>query len=231
MGHSRVGWAVSIFLALGASGMSARASETPVYLVTGGTAFYNTTAGIFSFSGPNFDITFGAEDTPPGPTDHALVTAGSVFGAAVVSGGSNFGSGTAGGISYPFTAPEGIDFFGSLVIKGAANLPNPPITIGLVVPGVVVSGPASFTGSLTACAPFFECVNGSGANIGTNIFILDFNNTGIATFHLNGPVGAAYNVFDESFTLTPEPETWLLYATGLLMIGLVLWRKHQALAV
>ena len=233
MGRHRVGWIISILLALGASGVSARASEVPVYIVTGGTATYIGGDALFSFSGPKFDITFGVESAPPGPTEHVAVTGGSVFGGVDVFGGSDEGFGTAGGISYPL--PNGIDLFGQLVISGSATLPNPPLTIGLKIPGVVVSGPASFSGSLTACAPFNECAVTTG---GTNIFILDFENVGIATFHINGPIsipdGGSYNVFDESFTVTPptpEPETWLLYATGLLMIGLVLWRKHQALAV
>jgi hypothetical protein len=181
MGRHRVGWVVLILLAIGASGINARASETPVYLVTGGTVTYDASEALFSFSGPNLDITFGVEFAPPGRTTDVGVTAGSVAGGVNVTGGSNIGFGTAGGISYP-----NIDFIGQLVVFGSATLPNPPVTIGFGLPCLAVSGPASFSGSLTACAPYSDCV---GPNTGANVFILDFNNTGISTFHLLGPVG------------------------------------------
>jgi hypothetical protein len=56
-----------------------------------------------------------------------------------------------------------------------------------------------------------------------------FNKTGIATFDLSGPVtpgnGTRYYLgTGESFTVTREPETWLTFASGLSILGLVLLR-------
>jgi hypothetical protein len=47
MGRYRVGWIISILLALGVSGGSARASETPVYFVTEGTAHMRATCAFW----------------------------------------------------------------------------------------------------------------------------------------------------------------------------------------
>jgi hypothetical protein len=218
MGHHRLAWFVLIFLALGASGSSARAFQTPTYFVTEGTVFYTDALGdlAWSFSGPGVTV-HGSTELSPGRVIDVGVTAGFVAGGAVVEG-NNFGSGTVGGIFYPDILFTSSDF----QIIGSAPLPNPPITIpdGSSFP---VSGPAFFSGSLTACVK-----DGAPECIGPDIFIVTFNNTGIATFDLAGPFNpGSYAVIGESFTVTPEPTSALLFVTGLLMISLVVLRKHN----
>ena len=237
MRRHRVGWIASILLALGVSGVSTRASETPIYFVTEGTAGFtspfNLDTLIFSFSGPGFSISGGEATPEPGRVTEVGVTAGSISASTVISqlfSDELVGSGTVGGIVYPQLAFSS----GIVRISGDAPLPNPSITIGFP-PGLVVSGDASFSGSLTACAPFNECITGLG---GTNIFTLVFDDKGTAQFNISGPfIPCLYDVSNESFTIssqvgvTPEPGTCLMFATGLLMIGLVLGCKHQVLAV
>jgi len=91
---------------------------------------------------------------------------------------------------------------------------------------VLASKSTSFglNATLTACIPFDQCVQGGTLDL--KFFNFDFNNTGIATFNLNGPNGQFYNVIGEKFTVTPEPTSALLFATGLLVFGLVLPRRH-----
>lgn len=215
MRRHRVGWIASILLALGVSGVSARASETPVYLVTGGTATLNQFGVVFAFSGPGFSLSGGTE-SPCCLVFSVGVTAESVDGRLTIEA-PDVAFGTVGGQPFGFA-------IGEVDITGSAALPNPPITIpeGSFFP---VSGPASFSGSFIPCRTSFTCGPDQLATI-------VFNNTGIATFDLSGPFGTTegreYEVTEETFTVTPTPEpaTWLMYATGLLMISLVLLRKH-----
>jgi hypothetical protein len=99
MGHHRVSWIVSILLALGALGVSARASETPVYIVTEGSGHYiGRDVFAWSFSGPGFSASGDAE-SPCCFSNPVAVTDGFVSGIANLFGTMS-GQATVGGISY-----------------------------------------------------------------------------------------------------------------------------------
>jgi hypothetical protein len=210
----RGGWIVSIILALGASGVSTRAIVTPTYLVTAGSGYWTDGNFLWSFTGPGFSASGGAE-SPCCPTP--IVQDGVILSFTSLSGTMS-GGGSIGGVSYS------LSFSGGLSISGEAFLPNPPLTIssGSFVP---VSGPASFMGTLNACTPFSACLSGEG----TDLFNFVINCPGIVTYDLSqfpGEQLGRYDVSNIRFTVTPEPTTALLFLTGLLMITLVLLRKH-----
>src|SRR5271166_6272185 len=153
--------------------MSAKTANLPAFQVNAGEGFFSGTSFHFGFTGPNLSI-FGAVEFPPGPCDFPFNDCGRAGDTINVNTSlvpNIYGSGMAGGISYPdLLFGGGVDFVGSPWI--IPNAMDPILKEAFNTNG----------GSLWACVGFYRCSSDFVA-----VFNVVFVPTGEVTIALQGP--------------------------------------------
>ena len=185
----------------------------------------NTGGSIFSA----FSVTFpNSPSRPDGggnvPRGGTVGSVGIVDGKTCCGGGWGIGDGYGLPYSMLFMMLDAIDGFPGDGVRGCDPGPNRPLYLGTTISTIETCAAKGYTGwaTISTVTTPGDGMDGYEWDISGSFLSVYGVTQGGANFHLDFPAGAA--------TVTPEPSSIALLASGVALVGVAGWRRRKRAA-